>query len=73
MDGGKLFRLYDQAVEEHGRCLGLGGSPERQASLFNRLELLIMIRRRYSHRRAEGFLTLDKLRERLAEIEKETE
>ncbi len=70
---GTLLELYDRAVQEEERHLGLSGSLERRAALGERKKELELERRGYLRQNARGMLSDDDLADFLGEINAQRE
>jgi hypothetical protein len=66
-----LLELYDQAIEQQNGSGNASRIAERRAALTERLANLTAMRNKFQRQEAEDLMTLDELRERLAEIEGE--
>jgi Recombinase/Recombinase zinc beta ribbon domain len=66
-----LLALYDQALEQQNGSGNVSRIAERRAALSERLSTLAALRDKFQRQEAEDLMTLDELRERLAEIEEE--
>jgi DNA invertase Pin-like site-specific DNA recombinase len=66
-----LLALYDQAIEQQNGSGNESGLSERRTALTERLATLAAMRDKFQRQEAEDLMTLDELRERLAEIEEE--
>jgi hypothetical protein len=66
-----LLELYDRAIEQQNGSGNESRISERRAALSERLSTLAAMRHKFQRQEAEGLMTLDELRERLAEIEEE--
>ena len=66
-----LLELYDRAIEQQKGSGNASRTLERRAALTERLAVLAARRDKFQRQEAEDLMTLDELRERLAEIEEE--
>jgi hypothetical protein len=66
-----LLELYDRAIEQEKGSDNESRMLERRAALSERLATLAKMRDKFQRQEVEDLMTLDGLRERLAEIEEE--
>ena len=66
-----LLELYDRAIEQQYGSGNASRTQERRAALSERLAALAAMRDKFQRQEAEELMTLDELRERLAEIDEE--
>ena len=66
-----LLELYDMALEQQNGSGNASRTRERRAALSERLSALAAMCDKFQRQEAEDLMTLDELRERLAEIEEQ--